>query len=64
MVSFAKPMIEVQNLTRRLGHFTAVEGVSFSVGKGSVAGWADCRWRIRSAVADKLRLLPVPALAW
>ena len=28
-------MIEVQNLTKRFGHFTAVDGVSFSVGKGA-----------------------------
>ena len=60
----SQPMIEVQNLTKRFGHFTAVDGVSFSVGKGSGAGWADCRRRVRPAVADKLRLLPVPALAW
>jgi ABC-type multidrug transport system ATPase subunit len=32
-------MIEVQNLTKRFGHFTAVDGVSFSVGKGSIFGF-------------------------
>ncbi len=34
-----EPMIEVQNLTKRFGHFTAVDGVSFSVGKGSIFGF-------------------------
>ncbi len=32
-------MIEVQNLTKRFGHFTAVDGVSFSVGKGAIFGF-------------------------
>lgn len=32
-------MISVQNLTKRFGHFTAVDGVSFSVGKGSIFGF-------------------------
>jgi ABC-type multidrug transport system ATPase subunit len=32
-------MIEVQNLTKRFGNFTAVQGVSFSVGKGAIFGF-------------------------
>jgi ABC-type multidrug transport system ATPase subunit len=32
-------MISVHNLTKRFGHFTAVDGVSFSVGKGSIFGF-------------------------
>ncbi len=32
-------MIEVQNLTKRFGNFTAVDGVSFSVGKGVIFGF-------------------------
>jgi len=32
-------MIEVEALTRRYGDFTAIEGVSFSVGKGEVVGF-------------------------
>jgi ABC-type multidrug transport system ATPase subunit len=32
-------MIEVQNLTKRFGHFKAVDGVSFSVGKGAIFGF-------------------------
>ena len=34
-----QPMIEVRNLTRRFGHFTAVEDVSFSVAKGAIFGF-------------------------
>jgi len=32
-------MIEVQNLTKRFGNFTAVDGASFSVGKGAIFGF-------------------------
>jgi ABC-type multidrug transport system ATPase subunit len=32
-------MIEVQNLTKRFGQFTAVDDVSFSVGKGAIFGF-------------------------
>lgn len=32
-------MISVQNLTKRFGNFTAVDGVSFSVGKGAIFGF-------------------------
>ena len=35
----AEPMIQVENLTKRFGHFTAVDHVSFSVGKGSIFGF-------------------------
>jgi len=31
-------MIEVQNLTRKYGDFTAVDGISFSVGDGEIVG--------------------------
>src|ERR1700755_1262861 len=34
-----KPMIECEGLTKRLGNFTAVDHVSFSVGKGSIFGF-------------------------
>src|SRR5438445_11332546 len=33
-----EPMIEVEGLTKRFGAFTAVDHVSFSVGKGSIFG--------------------------
>ena len=35
----AETMIEVENLTKRFGHFTAVDHVSFSVAKGSISGF-------------------------
>src|SRR5215203_42682 len=31
-------MIEAQNLSRRYGDFTAVHGISFSVGEGEIVG--------------------------
>ena len=38
-VLMAEPMIEVDRLTKRFGTFTAVDHVSFSVGKGSIFGF-------------------------
>src|SRR5690348_8743591 len=35
----AEPMIQCQDLTRRFGHFTAVDHVSFSIAKGSIFGF-------------------------
>jgi ABC-type multidrug transport system ATPase subunit len=35
----AETMIECKNLTRRFGHFTAVDHVSFSVSRGSIFGF-------------------------
>src|SRR5436305_4045255 len=35
----SEPMIEVDNLTRRFGHFTAVDHVSFSISRGSIFGF-------------------------
>jgi ABC-2 type transport system ATP-binding protein len=34
-----RPMIEIRNLTKRFGTFTAVDGISFTVGKGEVLGF-------------------------
>jgi ABC-type multidrug transport system ATPase subunit len=34
-----EPMIECENLTKRFGAFTAVDNVSFTVGKGSIFGF-------------------------
>ncbi len=33
------PLIEIEHLTKRFGHFTAVDDVSFSVGRGEVLGF-------------------------
>jgi ABC-2 type transport system ATP-binding protein len=35
----AETMIECESLTKRFGHFTAVDHVSFSVTKGSIFGF-------------------------
>src|ERR1043165_8201135 len=35
----AETMIECEKLTKRFGHFTAVDAVSFSVAKGSIFGF-------------------------
>src|SRR3954453_17206356 len=35
----SEPMIECENLTRRFGHFTAVDHVSLKVNKGSIFGF-------------------------
>ena len=37
--SMSGPMIEVEGLTKRFGTFTAVDHISFSVGKGSIFGF-------------------------
>jgi len=34
-----KPIVEVKNLTKRFGDFTAVKGISFSVEKGEIFGF-------------------------
>src|SRR5213596_4127387 len=35
----SEPMIQIDRLTKRFGTFTAVDHVSFSVGKGSIFGF-------------------------
>src|SRR4051794_1197956 len=39
MTESSDPMIECDALTKRFGNFTAVDHVSFSVGKGSIFGF-------------------------
>ena len=39
LIRLSEPMIEVDELTKRFGTFTAVDHVSFSVGKGSIFGF-------------------------
>ena len=38
-ISMSEPMIEVEGLTKRFGAFTAVDHISFTVGKGSIFGF-------------------------
>src|SRR5579871_6341239 len=35
----AEPMIECRELTKKFGHFTAVDRVSFTVAKGAIFGF-------------------------
>jgi len=37
-------MSECKNLTKRFGHFTAVDHVSFAVAKGSIFGFLGPGW--------------------
>ena len=46
----AETMIQVENLTKRFGHFTAVDHVSFSITKGSIFGFLGPNGSGRSAV--------------
>src|ERR1035437_8480820 len=50
----AETMIECENLTKRFGHFIAVDHVSFSVGKGSIFGF---RGRDGSGKSTVIRML-------
>jgi ABC-2 type transport system ATP-binding protein len=56
-------MISVQNLTKRFGHFTDVDGVSFSVGQGAILGFLGPNGSGKSTVIQLLRGLH-PCLAW
>ena len=38
LAGYMNPMIEVTNLTKRYAGRTALSGISFSVGKGEIAG--------------------------
>jgi len=51
-------MIQVENLTKRFGHFTAVDHVSFAVGKGSIFGFLGPNGSGKSTVSRRFRRLP------
>src|SRR5205085_6415116 len=50
----SKPMIECDGLTKRFGAFTAVDHVSFSVGKGSIFGFLGTNGSGKSTVIRML----------
>ncbi len=50
-------MIQVENLTKRFGHFTAVDHVSFAVGKDSIFGFLGPNGSGKSTVAHLLARL-------
>jgi len=52
----AEAMIECENLTKRFGHFTAVDHVSFSVAKGSIFGFLGPNGSGKSTVSRGLPL--------
>ena len=51
-------MIECEKLTKRFGHFTAVDHVSFSVAKGSIFGFLGPNGSGKSTVMRKWCGLP------
>ena len=54
----AETMIECEKLSKRSGHFTAVDHVSFSVSKGSIFGFLGPNGSGKSTVIRRLRGLP------
>ncbi len=54
-------MIQVENLTKRFGHFTAVDHVSFSISKGSIFGFLGPNGSGKSTVIRMLCGLLVPS---
>src|SRR5437773_6529224 len=55
-----EPMIEVEGLTKRFGAFTAVDHVSFTVGKGSIFGFLGPNGSGKSTVIRMLCGILVP----
>ena len=56
----AETMIQCEGLTKRFGHFTAVDHVSFSVAKGSIFGFLGPNGSGKSTVIRILCGLLVP----
>ena len=52
-------MIECEGLTKRFGHFTAVDHVSFKIEKGSIFGFLGRNAMLRLSARTGLRDLPV-----
>src|ERR1043166_3742682 len=57
----AEPMIECENLTRRFGHFTAVDHVSLQIRKGSIFGFLGPNGSGKSTVIRMLCGLLAPS---
>lgn len=51
-------MFQVENLTKRFGHFTAVDHVSFAVGKRSIFGFRGPNGSGKSTVSRRFCRLP------
>ena len=52
----AETMIQCEALTKRFGHFTAVDHVSFSVAKGSIFGFLGPNGTSKSTVSRVVRI--------
>ena len=57
-------MIECEGLTKRFGHFTAVDHVSFKVEKGSIFGFLGPNGSGKSTVIRLLLLPPACSPGW
>ncbi len=55
-------MIKVENLTKRYGTATAVEGISFDVAKGEIVGFLRPQWRRQKHHHEDAFLLSTPDL--
>ena len=59
--AFVVDMIACENLTKRFGHFTAVDHVSFSIAKGSIFGFLGPNGSGKATVIRMLCGLPSTA---
>ena len=51
-----KPVIEVRNLTKRFGNFTAVNDISFDVAKGEIFGFLGANGAGKTTAMNALRI--------
>lgn len=56
----ASPMIQAENLTRKFGHFTAVDHISFEVGKGEIFGFLGANGAGKTTAMRMLTGLLIP----
>lgn len=56
----ASPMIQAENLTRKFGHFTAVDQISFEVGKGEIFGFLGANGAGKTTAMRMLTGLLIP----
>lgn len=56
----ASPMIQAENLTRKFGHFTAVDHITFEVGKGEIFGFLGANGAGKTTAMRMLTGLLIP----
>jgi ABC-2 type transport system ATP-binding protein len=54
-------IIEVENLTKKFGDFTAVNAISFEVGKGEIFGFLGANGAGKTTAIRMLNGLPIPS---